>query len=317
MAVAPSSELRALADQGRRLLFGQGVAPSPQQGLDLLLRAARAGEGSACLTAAVLAASGAAGPKDWPRALDFLQRGAAAGDPAAQGQLRLLADPSGPATGADWPALRRAVDLEAWRAAPPLEPVSNDPQIAAAAGFLAPPVCDWLMAAAAGRLTPAAVIANQGAGDVHAGIRTSTHAGFDLLSSDLVVLIVRERLASAAGLDVRCFEAPQVLHYAPGEEYRPHFDFLRPELPAHAAALASVGQRCITLLVYLNDAYEGGETEFPQLGLKHRGRLGELLMFRNADAAGRPDPRMLHAGLAPTSGEKWLLSQWVRDRPQP
>jgi len=25
----------------------------------------------------------------------------------------------------------------------------------------------------------------------------------------------------------------------------------------------------------------------------------------------------LHTGLPPTRGEKWLLSQWMRERPQP
>jgi hypothetical protein len=27
-----------------------------------------------------------------------------------------------------------------------------------------------------------------------------------------------------------------------------------------------------------------------------------------------PDVKTLHAGLAPTRGEKWLLSQWMRRR---
>jgi prolyl 4-hydroxylase len=38
-------------------------------------------------------------------------------------------------------------------------------------------------------------------------------------------------------------------------------------------------------------------------------------MFSNLDPAGRPEPASLHAGLPPTRGEKWIFSQWVRDRP--
>ena len=45
----------------------------------------------------------------------------------------------------------------------------------------------------------------------------------------------------------------------------------------------------------------------------HRGGRGDALVFFNLDEAGQPDPRTLHAGLAPTRGEKWLLSQWIRD----
>jgi hypothetical protein len=37
-------------------------------------------------------------------------------------------------------------------------------------------------------------------------------------------------------------------------------------------------------------------------------------MFANVDLVGNPDRSTLHAGLTPTQGEKWLLSQWIRDR---
>jgi hypothetical protein len=69
-----------------------------------------------------------------------------------------------------------------------------------------------------------------------------------------------------------------------------------------------------TFLIYLNDAFDGGETEFPKLGLKHRGRAGSALYFANLGADGAGDPRTLHAGRAPVRGEKWLFSQWVRNR---
>jgi hypothetical protein len=40
-------------------------------------------------------------------------------------------------------------------------------------------------------------------------------------------------------------------------------------------------------------------------------------MFTNVLPDGSPDRRMSHAGLPPTAGEKWLFSQWVRDRNAP
>jgi hypothetical protein len=78
--------------------------------------------------------------------------------------------------------------------------------------------------------------------------------------------------------------------------------------------LRDYGQRAFTVLVYLNDDLEGGETEFLRLGLRHRGRKGDALVFRNVDAQGQPDRRTLHAGRPPTHGEKWLLSTWIRDK---
>jgi prolyl 4-hydroxylase len=69
-----------------------------------------------------------------------------------------------------------------------------------------------------------------------------------------------------------------------------------------------------TFLAYLNDGYVGGETDFPRAGLRFKGAAGDALMFANVDLQGRPEPLSLHAGLPPGSGEKWVLSQWIRDR---
>jgi hypothetical protein len=92
----------------------------------------------------------------------------------------------------------------------------------------------------------------------------------------------------------------------------PHYDFLDPEL--NRQEIDRFGQRAATFLIYLNDDYEGGETSFPQLRIKHRGKTGDALVFGNLGRDGSPDPRTQHAGLPPTRGEKWLFSQWVRNR---
>ena len=70
-----------------------------------------------------------------------------------------------------------------------------------------------------------------------------------------------------------------------------------------------------TFLVFLNEDFEGGETEFPKAGIAFRGRTGDGLFFANVTRDGRPDPLTLHAGRPPTRGEKWILSQWIRERP--
>ena len=59
---------------------------------------------------------------------------------------------------------------------------------------------------------------------------------------------------------------------------------------------------------------DGGETDFPTLGWRYRGSKGSALFFWNVGADGLPDRRTLHASLAPTRGEKWLYSYWVRLR---
>jgi prolyl 4-hydroxylase len=113
------------------------------------------------------------------------------------------------------------------------------------------------------------------------------------------------RLAAASGTDVGQGEPLQVLCYSAGQEYKPHFD----------AIDGTDNQRILTFLVYLNDDFDGGETEFLSTGLKVKGRKGDALLFRNADDLGRPDLKSQHAGLPPTTGVKFLASRWIRQKP--
>jgi hypothetical protein len=99
-----------------------------------------------------------------------------------------------------------------------------------------------------------------------------------------------------------------------GEEFGPHYDFLDVRFPGLALEAAQRGQRAMTLLVYLNEDYTGGDTAFPVLGRKFKGNKGDALIFWNLNEDGTPDFNTQHVGTQPTSGEKWLLSQWIRVR---
>jgi hypothetical protein len=313
---AEAGHVGAMSLLGGQLLSGRGAAPDPVRGVRMIMAAAEAGGGYACAMAAMLLASGVGGA-DWPRALDWLQRSAELGFAPAQQQLQLLAGAEGQAKETDWGELRRAVSLDAWRTAPEPQLLSASPSIRTFADALPPAVCDWVIARGRERLAPAQVYDPATGGPMQDGARRNSAAEFALADMDLVLMAVRERLAAASGLDVSGMQGPQVLHYAVGERFTPHYDFLDPELEGPARDIAARGQRVATCLVYLNDDLEGGETEFPELGLRHRGGRGDALVFMNVDGDGRPDRRTLHAGLAPTSGEKWVLSQWVRDRAPP
>jgi predicted 2-oxoglutarate/Fe(II)-dependent dioxygenase YbiX len=131
---------------------------------------------------------------------------------------------------------------------------------------------------------------------------------------DVVLEVLRARIAVATHLPVPIFEPLQVLHYAVGQQFYPHNDFLDPDVSEFAELLRQFGQRIATVLIYLNDDYEGGETVFPKLGIRFRGRRGDALFFTNVDRAGRPDRLTTHAGTPPSSGEKWIISQWIRDQ---
>ncbi|MDE1925687.1 MAG: 2OG-Fe(II) oxygenase, partial [Burkholderiales bacterium] len=259
--------------------------------------------------------AGACRARDWGAALDLMARAAGAGSRRARAQLELLAAESAPGgIGVRWQEARAAIDLNALLAIPPKRALAESPRVRSFERYASPAVCDWMIAAARGQMRRAQIYDAASGGAVEESTRTNRETDFDILQADLVLTLLRERIAAATGLPTAVMELTKVLHYRVGERFEAHYDYIDPAAPGLAAEIEARGQRLATFLVYLNDDFEGGETAFLELGLRHRGRRGDALMFANVDLDGRPDRRSLHAGLAPRAGEKWLLSQWIRDR---
>ena len=293
---------------GLRLLSEGG---SPGEGVALIDSAFEAGDGEAAAVLATLEAMGAGRPQSWARAFHYLAIAAERGSPRARAQLRTLAR----SDSNDWQALRAGLDITALTAPPPRRPVSERPRLRIFEGFASAEECDWAMMVARDRLQPARVwdpVTGEGRSDPN---RTNRALELKLSEMDVVLQLLRARISAAANLPLPVFEPAQIMHYRPGEEFRPHHDFLDPRQAGHGAELARFGQRIATFLLYLNDDFDGGETVFPNAGFRYRGRKGDALLFANVDAATRaPDPLTLHAGMPPTHGEKWIFSQWIRDR---
>ncbi|WP_374599394.1 prolyl hydroxylase family protein [Brevundimonas sp.] len=251
-----------------------------------------------------MAASGFGIPHDWQNALALLALSARQGYPLAVDQVRLL--------GLD----EHHFQLQEWLAPPPLQTVADSPAIVLMPGFVTTPICDWLQSRARGLLNPASVFdANIGQAQLSAG-RTNSAAQFDVDTMDVITTLVRQRIANAAGMPLISLEWSQVLLYEVGQTFDWHVDYLDPAVPGFAQDIARRGQRIATCLVYLNDDFEGGETAFTHEDRRHRGRAGDAIMWANTLADGEIDPRTVHAGLPPTAGQKWVFSQWMRDRAQ-
>ena len=88
---AGAGEVEAMTRLGARLLMSREAASDPEEGADLVARAAEAGGAEAAHLAAVLAGAGVFRPQSWPEALDLLQRSAERGLRLARDQLALLA----------------------------------------------------------------------------------------------------------------------------------------------------------------------------------------------------------------------------------
>lgn len=172
---------------------------------------------------------------------------------------------------------------------------------------------EWLIDRARDRLV-AASVNEAGAGPVQ---RTARDAAFGPQNRDLVIAVMQERAAHLVGVPVEYHEPPNVISYEPGQEFSLHADYIDPRVSQFHAELQHLGQRTATIVTYLNEDFEGAETWFPDAGVKYRGHRGDAIVFSNVRPDGSPDFNTRHAGLPPTSGRKWVLSQWIRNKPFP
>lgn len=194
-------------------------------------------------------------------------------------------------------------------APPSLVERSASPWVATAEAVLGEEECRFVMMLGAPMLRPA--LAGQPDGTrVQSLIRTSHAMAFDPVVEDVSLRLIQRRMAAAAGEPLAHAEPLTLLRYEPGQEYRPHRDY-RPPSAFVPVSSGGPGQRVATSIAYLNDVSGGGATDFPELGLRIAPSMGGLLAFRNVDAAGRPDPRTLHAGTPVEAGVKWICTLWI------
>lgn len=267
---------------------GTMTPKDPARGRLLIEYAASFGHAEANLLATNLLASGIAGRRDWTTAVARLQREAAA--------LPIRSDAA---------ELVGAMQLDSNGdpvATPDPRRLSDHPSAVLFEGLLTPAECDYLAGAAAAMFEPSMVY-SESRELVRDTIRTSDGATIHWLIEDPAIVALNRRIARATGTAYEDGEALQVLRYIPGQEYRPHFDWLN----------QVANQRLWTALVYLNEEYEGGATAFVRTGLEVRGRTGDVLLFSNADEHGHGDPLAEHAGRPVTSGTKYLATRWIRE----
>lgn len=281
--------------------------------------AASDGNAEACHLTAMLVGSGIGMPQDWSAALIYTQRAAELGFELARKGLILLAadrDLAARAAGSTdatiWRALRESIDLKQWLKPPRTRNFVMSPRIGVVENFLPAHVCDWLIERSRPSLALAQIFDRQTGDLTYDASRTNSAAYFNVHQFDLPLIVIRGRMAAVTGLPPLAMESPAVLHYEVGQEFAPHHDYLDTNDPGYAQNVADSGQRVVTFLTYLNDDYDGAETDFPLAKTRYKGRKGDALFFWNVHPNGAPDERTLHAGLSPTGGEKWLLSQWIR-----
>ena len=125
---------------------------------------------------------------------------------------------------------------------------------------------------------------------------------------------VRKKISEFLSIDANRFEHFQCVSYSVGQEYQAHYDTFDASTKEGRLEIELNGQRQFTVLIYLNDDFEGGQTYFPKLDLLFTPKKGAGLFFNNTYGDGCVIESSFHAGLPVSSGRKIALNIWIRER---
>ena len=129
------------------------------------------------------------------------------------------------------------------------------------------------------------------------------HPGdFQKVLDNLVARAFEEQIIPRTGQHIDWYEEPQLLRYRAGGFYQYHVDAYDP-VPK-GKAWRKVMDRDISMLIYLNDDFEGGELEFKRFAYFLQPRAGMLVWFPS-------DIRYEHMARPVTSGCRYAVVSWA------
>jgi len=220
--------------------------------------------------------------------------------------------------------------------------LSNTPQLLQVDNFLSPEECDQIINSAKPGMKRSTVeVLDEGGKTKEHVDRTSTTSW--LYDKDCpFVKTLHERVEDLVKVPKSYAETLQVLHYAPGQLYKVHHDYITVynDQPRYAEG----HNRMITVFFYLTTVEEGGETIFPygsmppeehdkvrnwgscddavEPALRVPARKGNAIIFYHTTPKGQHensflvhDKTSLHGGCAPVKGDKWAANFWIRNGP--
>ena len=202
----------------------------------------------------------------------------------------------------------------------------TNPRVFTIENFLNDEECEYIKSKASTSLR-ASVVSESKGGVVSSG-RTSQTTWLSYVNDPMLNNISQKSADIFSkilpNVEWKNFEQLQVVKYEKGQEYRWHWDAYDFDTDRGKRCTAERGQRLYTVIFYLSDVEEGGETGFRDLKnvetnqkpLLVKPVKGSALVFQNTyENTKKRDPLSLHAGMPVESGEKWIANFWLREIP--
>ncbi|NYF25059.1 2OG-Fe(II) oxygenase [Sporosarcina sp. JAI121] len=136
-------------------------------------------------------------------------------------------------------------------------------------------------------------------------LRTSSSMFFQESENEIVAR-VENRISTIMNIPIEHGEGIQILNYTPGQEYKAHYDYFS------STSKVVNNNRISTLVMYLNDVEQGGETFFPKLNFSVSPKKGMAVYFEYFYNDKNLNELTLHGGAPVITGEKWVATQWMR-----
>lgn len=114
--------------------------------------------------------------------------------------------------------------------------------------------------------------------------------------------LFRNQVPQYYGKEISHFEVPQALKYTEGGFYQFHAD--SENWNNETKKWEKKINRDVSLLLYLNEDFEGGEIIFPNFNFKLKPKKGMLLCFPS-------DHRYIHKAEKTTSGKRYVIVSWA------
>ena len=144
--------------------------------------------------------------------------------------------------------------------------------------------------------------------------RTSSSASFNYRETNIGIDIDL-KISKYLGLDPFIGEWVQGQKYLPGEFYKEHHDYFYRFSEEYKTYTEWMGQRTWTLMVYLNDIEEGGETYFKHLNLRIKPEKGKAVFWNNLYPFGWTNFKTMHEACPPLNEDKYIITKWFRSWP--
>lgn len=171
--------------------------------------------------------------------------------------------------------------------------------------FLNQQECEQIIELIASKLRPSSLSSYES----DSSYRTSRTCDLGTLN-DVFMGDIDNRICQIMGIDSSYSETVQGQFYEVGQQFKAHTDYFEPhEIGEYGGQM---GQRTYTMMIYLNDVDEGGETAFVNIDKEFKPQQGMAVIWNSLNSDGSTNIDSMHFAKPVIKGYKAVITKWFR-----